>query len=326
MAVDASTRTEPINFCSIFARNAGEEPIGSAWSAKRFFLVEVALPWPYNLLEARGIPDGIPAAVDELYQTHLDWGVIAIAPDPAYSVAGKTRIVDLDFSGSPLAQASRRDLLVDFNQVGDAVKAICRGEALPSSVEIDPTEYRDLLVCTHGAIDACCATFGFPAYSKLRALAKGMPQTRIWRCSHFGGHRFAPTMLDLPDGRYWGFLDGGNLETILHRNGSIESVRSCYRGWAGYEHPSEQLLEREALVREGWGWLDWPQSSEIIERDANGEPLKLSITGHRPNGSIVRYEGMIEDLGELMTLGTTNGDPHPQRIHRIANLTRTVTP
>ncbi|CAN5582490.1 hypothetical protein BH09CHL1_BH09CHL1_22940 [soil metagenome] len=324
MAVDASARTEPINFCSVFAKNAGEDPIGSAWGAKRFFLAEVALPWPYNLLEARGIPDRVPAAIHELYETHPDWGMIAIAPDPAYSVPGKTRIIDLDFSASPMAQASRRDLLVDFSDVGDTMIAICRDEPLPASVEIDNATYRDLLICTHCASDACCAKFGFPAYSKLRALAKDTPGTRVWRCSHFGGHRFAPTLFDVPDGRYWGFLDDDNLETILHRTGDIESVRGCYRGWAGYDTAAEQLLEREALVREGWDWLNWPQSIEILERNAEDEPIRLAITGHRPSGDAVRYEGAIEVIGEIVTLGTTNGEPHPERVHRIANLARTI--
>lgn len=324
MIVDTSERTEPINFCSVFAKNAGEEPIGSAWSAKRFFMVELALPWPYLILEARNAPPGIGAAVEELYRTHPDWGIIAIAPDPAYSVPGKTRIIDLDFSAVPLAQAKRRELLVDFGRVSDTIIACCRDEALPGDVRFDKADYRDMLICTHGAIDACCAKFGFPAYSKLHKLAKDLPNTRIWRCSHFGGHRFAPTMLDLPDGRYWGFLDDADLETILFRQGSTESVRGCYRGWAGYDHPAEQLLEREAFTREGWDWLNWPQSCEILERDNAGEPYRLAITGYRPSGGAVRYEGTIEDIGELTTLGETNGEPFPTRIHRVANLIRTV--
>lgn len=325
MVVDTAERTEPINFCSVFAKNAGEEPIGSAWSAKRFFMVEIALPWPYLILEARNIPPGLPEAVHELYRSHPDWGIIAIAPDPEYSVPGKTRIIDLDFSASPMAQAKRRELLVDFDRAADTINACCRGEELPESVAFDHTAYRDMLVCTHGAIDACCAKFGFPAYSTLRKLAKDLPNTRIWRCSHFGGHRFAPTTLDLPDGRYWGFLDDADLAAILFRSGSPESVRGCYRGWAGYDHPAQQLLEREAFTQEGWEWLDWPQACDILERDADGEPLRLAITGHRPTGETVRYEGVIEDIGELTTLGETNGKPFPTRIHRVAGLTRTIS-
>jgi hypothetical protein len=313
-----------MNFCSVFAKNAGEEPIGSAWAAKRFFLVEVPFPWPYLILEARNMPPGVAEAVHELYATHPDWGILAIAPDPAYAVPGKTRIIDLDFSASPLARAERRELLVDTDQVAATILACCRDETLPITVQFDEASYRDMVICTHGAIDACCAKFGFPAYAKLRKMAENTPDTRIWRCSHFGGHRFAPTMLDLPDGRYWGFLDDAGLASILNRTGGAEALRTCYRGWAGYEHPAEQLLERECLVREGWDWRTWPQSCEILERDANNEPLRLAITAYRPTGDTVRYEGAIEDAGELTTLGETNGEPFAKRIHRISNLTRTV--
>ncbi len=325
MVAEASTRNAPINFCSLFAREAGDDPIGSAWSAKRFLLGEIPLPWPYNLLEARGMPSGIPEAVRELYETHDDWGVIAIAPDDAYSIPGKSRIVDLDFSAVPMAQAKRREIIVDTTEAGATMMALVRGEALPASAVIDETPYRDLLVCTHGAIDACCAKFGFPAYRKLKEFAADRENTRIWRCSHFGGHRFAPTMLDLPDGRYWGFLDDDSLATILDRSGDPETLRGCYRGWAGYDHPAEQLLEREALSREGWDWLNWPQQSEILARDADDQPLHLAITGHRPDGSTVRYAGTVEVVGEITTLHTTNGEPAPVHIHRIANLERTVS-
>ena len=30
---------------------------------------------------------------------------------------------------------------------------------------------------------------------------------RVWQSSHFGGHQFAPTLIDLPTGRLWGHLE-----------------------------------------------------------------------------------------------------------------------
>ena len=30
---------------------------------------------------------------------------------------------------------------------------------------------------------------------------------RVWQSAHFGGHRFAPTLIDLPIGHLWGHLD-----------------------------------------------------------------------------------------------------------------------
>src|SRR5690606_5380438 len=49
---------------------------------------------------------------------------------------------------------------------------------------------RDVLVCTHGTIDAACAKFGFPLYRHLRDHYSSA-DLRVWRVSHFGGHVFA---------------------------------------------------------------------------------------------------------------------------------------
>ena len=56
------------------------------------------------------------------------------------------------------------------------------------------------MVCTHGNIDAACARFGYPIYQQLRQ-NYATQSLRVWRCSHFGGHQFAPTLIDFPSGR-----------------------------------------------------------------------------------------------------------------------------
>ncbi|MFQ4143523.1 sucrase ferredoxin [Chlorogloeopsis sp. ULAP02] len=52
--------------------------------------------------------------------------------------------------------------------------------------------------------------FGYPISQKLRSqYATGtgsITSLRVWRCSHFGGHQFAPTLVDLLQKRYYGHL------------------------------------------------------------------------------------------------------------------------
>ena len=57
-------------------------------------------------------------------------------------------------------------------------------------------------VCTNGQRDRCCARFGLPAYHRLRELVG----ERAWQVTHLGGHRFAPNVLVLPQGRLYGRL------------------------------------------------------------------------------------------------------------------------
>src|SRR4029453_14467737 len=60
-----------------------------------------------------------------------------------------------------------------------------------------------ILVCTHGVHDVCCALRGRPVAA---AVSSRWPEL-VWECSHIGGDRFAPNLVILPDGFYYGNLD-----------------------------------------------------------------------------------------------------------------------
>ena len=127
-----------------------------------------------------------------------------------------------------------------------------------------PDPGRDLFICTHGERDGCCGTFGEAAYQHLTAtdLPRG---TRAWRISHFGGHRFAPTLVDLPTGRVWGKLNQTAMDAILARLGGVADLRSMYRGWSAL-HPAGQFVERELFMEHGWSWLGARVDVAIEER------------------------------------------------------------
>jgi (2Fe-2S) ferredoxin len=91
------------------------------------------------------------------------------------------------------------------------------------------------LVCTHARHDACCALYGRPAYT---ALAAHYPES-TWETSHVGGDRFAANVVILPDGHYYGGLDGDSALRIAaaHRDGLIES--SYFRGASVQAAPTQ---------------------------------------------------------------------------------------
>jgi hypothetical protein len=89
---------------------------------------------------------------------------------------------------------------------------------------------------------------------------------RVWRCSHFGGHQFAPTLIDLPTGQYWGHLESTVLDPLIYRQGDVRQLRSFYRGWAGLGK-FEQMLDRELWMQEGWQWLTYPRKGQVIDQD-----------------------------------------------------------
>jgi len=57
-----------------------------------------------------------------------------------------------------------------------------------------------VLVCTHGLRDRCCAVEGVPVYNALADHADG----DVWQTTHLGGHRFAATLVVLPEGLQFG--------------------------------------------------------------------------------------------------------------------------
>jgi hypothetical protein len=250
-----------MTFCSSVSEASGEDTAGSAWALRRIVLVELPLPWPYNVLEARHAPHGLTELLHEIWHADGDTtGMIGIAPDPDYSVDGKRRVIDLRQTDDLAASYERDELLLPAAEVVDHLRTLAFDQLHPSLDEhrLPNAQYgRDMLVCTHGAIDACCATFGYPVYKLLRAMASGAPSpTRVWRYTHFGGHRFAPTVLDLPHGRYWGHLKAEMLASLVRRAAPVRTLRRHYRGWAALREPLWQVAEAELFAAAGWAWND----------------------------------------------------------------------
>ena len=152
-----------------------------------------------------------------------------------------------------------------------------------------PADGVDVLLCTHGRRDVCCGTAGTALWKeltdRLHVLGDGV---RLWRTSHTGGHRFAPTGAIFPSGTYWAWLDADLLHRIVHRRGDVSDLLGHYRGSAAMPSPAVQAIEREALAAEGWAWLD---NQRTGHEDPDGQGATVEFT--RPDGSTGRYHGRV---------------------------------
>ena len=83
----------------------------------------------------------------------------------------------------------------------------------------DTALVRDIVVCTHGSRDVCCGRFGYQVYDILRRRYMVRGKIRVWRSSHIGGYRFAATLIDYPEARYWGHLEPWAAEGLAARPG-----------------------------------------------------------------------------------------------------------
>ncbi|HEY6567238.1 MAG TPA: sucrase ferredoxin, partial [Actinomycetota bacterium] len=152
-----------------------------------------------------------------------------------------------------------------------------------------PSEIRDILICTHGTRDACCGTIGMKLVQALSSWAEDQPNVRLWRSSHLGGHRFAPTMVDLPSGDSWAFVDPSVAPGLLEGDHSPQSVLRHHRGWWGLGSAFEQAAETAAWARIGSSWREGTRSGQIAETSDDG------------NLATVRLEA-IDGLGRTTTV------------------------
>jgi hypothetical protein len=267
--------------CSTLARERKLDPIGAAYPYDHFLIMEGALPWPKNKFQQPGV---LPADVIDLHKNVIfrnypdDWikaRLCIIAPDRAYSQPGLRRVIYARRPTPPFAIFDQQEYLVPEEELGPLTWALfARPEELPDFERYRQSTdgVRDFLVCTDGVVDRACAVAGMKLYSTLRKLPEAQPggPARIWKTSHFGGHVYAATVITLPDGRLWGFLDGETGPALVRRQGDIGALRTCYRGWTGSPSPFVDVVERELMMRYGWDWFDFAQVGVVVAEDQEG--------------------------------------------------------
>jgi hypothetical protein len=292
-ATDATPATDPTRLrCSSFARAEDVDPVGSAGSYRGIVLAEVPLPWPREITEhpALAVAAGALGAAGMRLQ--------GLVPGER-SDRQRRRLMAFTRPGGAFDRYRGRAWTVVDDLLGDAVVAIAGsggGDAGPGVAQpgaepgSDGTDVgRHVLVCTHGRRDACCGTLGTRLASALPGLGAAV---HVWRTSHTGGHRFAPTALLLPEGTMWAYLDAERLVGVSDRTLGIEEAASLYRGCTGLDGPEVQAAEREALRSIGWSWFDHRRRGEVLE--SAGVRSLVRIDAEAPDGRRLRFEATVE--------------------------------
>jgi hypothetical protein len=270
--------------CSGFARAEELDPAGTAGSYRGVVAVEIPLPWPREITEHPAVAPAAAALAAASVR------VQALVPDPTRGPAER-RLLAFQRGDGPFGGYTTRAWTVADDDVVGALAALADGPDAglgTPSVE-GPAAGRHVLVCTHGRRDACCGTLGTRLAVALPGLGAGV---HVWRTSHTGGHRFAPTALLLPEGTAWAYLDLDTLVGISDRTLDIDEAARRYRGSPGLDGPEVQAAEREALRTVGWPWLDHRRSGTVVGRE--GDRARVRLEGRAPGGSTVTFEATVE--------------------------------
>lgn len=258
--------------CAPWTLDQGVDPIGSAVRFDRLVTVEVPLPWPADVGDLPWVA-GIGMTPGVRLQT--------IVPEVART-DGAVLVTRWDRQG---ARFVGTDWLVPAVDVPDAVASAAAGEEPPARGTPAPGE---VLVCGHGARDRCCGGSGTRLAVEARA---ALPEWRIRRTSHLGGHRFAPTAITLPEGRVWAFLDADALAGIVDRTMHPHQARDHYRGHVALD-PWSQVVEATGLSTEGWSALDVDDLQAEVEVSDGGDHARVTLRWEGPDGTGTR-EGEV---------------------------------
>lgn len=323
-------------YCNCVAQEKGLDPGGHATAFDTLILLEAPLPWRRDVYDAAGT---LPQEVIDLHQLYLQryyetgvWAapyVFLIAPDATYSRPGWRRLMHYRKPGALMSDYSCAEYWLPDDQAGALVWALVEAPDALGDFDQWRIEHerppRDLLVCTHGAVDAACAKFGFPLYHHLRQ-GYAAEHLRVWRISHFGGHVFAPTLLDMPSGRSWGYVGEAQAAAIAHEAGPLADLRGHYRGWAALENGFLQAAEREILLREGWRWLHLPKQGILLAQEGGDDPAWAEVRIEFDDGGPQAYTARVEVTNRIEMIHTTGYDetyPYPQYV--VTHLERSQT-
>ncbi|NEP00438.1 MAG: sucrase ferredoxin [Symploca sp. SIO2E9] len=289
--------------CAAFSRQLGEDIIGSGTNCKTYVLVECPTPWANNALETESLPNNLKTLISEVKQRKLPIRFLLINNNETRKKDNRKILIYDQPNKGIIKGYSRKEFNVEnIDQAARLIRKYLTGNAVAD--ESDQSATRDILVCTHGNHDLCCGKYGAPFYTKALATISelSLSNIRMWRASHFGGHRFAPTAIDFPDGRYYGGLDQDSFKSILTRIGEINCMKKVYRGW-GIIPIQMQVLERELMLLHGWDWFDYKVAGKIIEQSSDKTSIVAELTLQQPNGSLYTYQAtLVKDESKTISM------------------------
>ena len=297
--------------CAPFHESTGADPCGSAGHHDAFLCVEVPLPWgrdisehePFRALGAGASITGVDG------RSWRPQGLV-----PVGDTGTRTRVLAMEQPGhgGPVGPYRRREWWVAPERVAELCTALVGaddgaiGAFDPDRVSV-ASHVVDLFVCTHGRRDVCCGGSGTVLHDELAEVLAGDDTVRLFRVSHTGGHRFAPTALTFPDGLAWAHLDRAAATAVLRRHVAPASLAAHCRGSSSVGGPAEQVADREALVRVGWAWCDATRTVTATAPTGDDRRSEVRVDGVLPDGA--RLVAMVQVELEREIPQPTCGDP-----------------
>jgi hypothetical protein len=269
VTITSTDGIRPVGGCALANLQAGEDPVGTATPFDDLLLLRWRGPWARVAASTPGLPVGLRTPLaDATRRGRRVHALLIDADDVLDAPEGSVRLEHVRRPVGPARRFLRSAWHVPLERLEGVADALLHG-AVPDASERLSQASRALLVCTHGERDGCCGRFGEAAYQHLARRHAG-PDLAVWRVSHIGGHRFAPTLVELPEGRVWGRLTAESLSALAERTLTSDRIPPHYRGWSALPADA-QAAERDLFVEHGAVWRDAEVEVDLGEPGPEGE-------------------------------------------------------
>lgn len=296
--------------CSQSSKNTTHDILGSIEHRTHQLFIQIPEPWerPYGL--SPKVPKGILPILKNFAKKIPSSSVSLISNDQ--EVSEKIRVL-------LLVKEEKKTLYKKFEYLFPKKVfeeslhqiLILGNRDLPDSIE---SSTRDYFICTHSKRDACCGVHGESLYKELKnKLDEKALSIRLFRSTHIGGHRYAPTLLEGPQVRCWGLLDYESAKLLITKDAPLEKLLKHYRGSAALKSPYFQLAERELMKEYGWKYFDC--SHFEYESSAENMIQDIRVTFRDPHSQTQKRSFEIEKIDSVLLQANCTDEklsPFPQ--------------
>lgn len=290
--------------CCDWSESINESMVGTAVKAAVWLMLEYNRPWKAQATEDNELPTAVQGWLAE--QAAAVNGRVQFIRQSRPKDGMLTLMVGVNGAEGRLHafRVGSYEALFDLD-----IKAVVAGAA-----EFEPHLVKEphYFICVNGQRDRSCTVRGAALYQALQARVG----TAVWHTTHLGGHRFAATLLSLPDGVCYGRVAASEADVLLQwsQQGQLWLPklrgRSCYGAVEQVaDYHVRQLTGETGLMAFRWletavladesGYGRWQVTfagaGQLYRVVVAGErPLEMYVNSDKLKTKAVKQYGLVE--------------------------------
>ncbi|WGL60543.1 sucrase ferredoxin [Pigmentibacter sp. JX0631] len=287
--------------CSQITKCSNEKIIGTAANYDFHLVIELEEPWDSIPIKSNKYPEELKLLPQILAKNKLNVGINYFAKN-LQCEKNFTKIFIFKKSLNEFDLYDKLELKIPNSQL-NLFSNYCldyfqnKNNNLLEWVVKNNLTTTEIFICAHGNRDQCCGKYGLQIYQKFtEIIEKNNLNFRVWKSSHIGGHRYAPTFFEAPSMRWYGLFDINSVENYLLRDKKNFLINNNYRGMSGINNKIASIVECELFKEYSWEWERFTQKSYEIETTNEKEGFFVHFYYNLNNEMLKRTFQVIETV------------------------------